>query len=90
MFVPLWLFNSHQQSQPGGNALALVMTRYWLAPDGVSLDIAPFVLAPEHPTGHKALAFQPAAPFFAAAKVLQNSVVGALITSATTAWLASY
>ena len=48
--------------------IALGMTRYWLATDGISLDVAPFVAALEHATGRKALVFgKPAAPFFLAA-----------------------
>ena len=35
--------------------IALGMTRYWLAPSGISLDVAPFVVALEHATGRKAL-----------------------------------
>jgi len=38
--------------------VALGMTRHWLAPGGISLDVAPFVVALEHATGHKALAFK--------------------------------
>ncbi len=48
--------------------IALGMTRYWLASDGVSLDVAPFVAALEHATGRKARVFgKPAAAFFEAA-----------------------
>jgi phospholysine phosphohistidine inorganic pyrophosphate phosphatase len=44
---------------------AVGMTRYWLAPSGISLDVAPFVAALEHATGRKALVFgKPAAAFF--------------------------
>jgi phospholysine phosphohistidine inorganic pyrophosphate phosphatase len=53
---------------PEAKLLALGMTRYWLAPDGISLDVAPFVVALEHATGRKALVFgKPAASFFQAA-----------------------
>lgn len=45
--------------------IALGMTRYWLAPSGISLDVAPFVAALEHATGRKALVFgKPATAFF--------------------------
>jgi ribonucleotide monophosphatase NagD (HAD superfamily) len=44
------------------------MTRYWMAADGISLDVAPFVAALEHATGRKALVFgKPAERFFLAA-----------------------
>jgi phospholysine phosphohistidine inorganic pyrophosphate phosphatase len=50
---------------PHAQLIALGMTRYWLASDGISLDVAPFVAALEHATGRQALAFgKPAAPFF--------------------------
>lgn len=53
---------------PQAQLIALGMTRYWLAPDGISLDVAPFVAALEHATGRKALVFgKPAAAFFQAA-----------------------
>jgi phospholysine phosphohistidine inorganic pyrophosphate phosphatase len=55
-------------SNPEAQLLALGMTCYWLAPDGVSLDVAPFVAALEHASGRKALVFgKPAASFFRAA-----------------------
>ena len=48
--------------------IALGMTRYWQASDGLRLDVAPFVAALEHATGRRALVFgKPAAPFFDAA-----------------------
>ncbi|MGA2274575.1 MAG: TIGR01458 family HAD-type hydrolase [Bryobacteraceae bacterium] len=47
--------------------IALGMTRYWLASDGMSLDVAPFVAALEHAAGREALVFgKPAARFFLA------------------------
>lgn len=50
---------------PDAKLIALGMTRYWLAPSGISLDVAPFVAALEHATGRKALVFgKPAAAFF--------------------------
>jgi HAD superfamily hydrolase (TIGR01458 family) len=53
---------------PAATLIALGMTRYWLAPEGISLDVAPFVAALEHATGKQAMVFgKPAAPFFAAA-----------------------
>jgi HAD superfamily hydrolase (TIGR01458 family) len=53
---------------PDAQFIALGMTRYWLAPDGIALDVAPFVVALEHASGRKALVFgKPAKPFFQAA-----------------------
>lgn len=48
--------------------IALGMTRYWLASDGISLDVAPFVAALQHATGRDPIVFgKPAARFFHAA-----------------------
>jgi phospholysine phosphohistidine inorganic pyrophosphate phosphatase len=44
--------------------IALGMTRYWKADDGISLDVAPFVAALEHATGRSALVFGKPAPAF--------------------------
>jgi HAD superfamily hydrolase (TIGR01458 family) len=53
---------------PMAKLIALGMTRYWVASDGISLDVAPFVAALEHATGREALVFgKPAARFFEAA-----------------------
>lgn len=53
---------------PHALLIALGMTRYWMATDGISLDVGPFVAALEHATGRTALVFgKPAAPFFLAA-----------------------
>ena len=53
---------------PEAQLMALGMTRYWMAHDGISLDVAPFVVALEHASGRKALVFgKPAANFFQAA-----------------------
>jgi phospholysine phosphohistidine inorganic pyrophosphate phosphatase len=53
---------------PEAQFIALGMTRYWLASDGISLDVAPFVAALECATGRKPLVFgKPGAPFFQAA-----------------------
>jgi phospholysine phosphohistidine inorganic pyrophosphate phosphatase len=53
---------------PEARLIALGMTRYWLASDGLALDVAPFVAALEHATGRKPLVFgKPAAAFFAGA-----------------------
>ena len=53
---------------PEAKLIALGMTRYWLASDGISLDVAPFVAALEHATGRRALVFgKPSERFFLAA-----------------------
>ncbi|MEZ5402020.1 MAG: TIGR01458 family HAD-type hydrolase [Bryobacteraceae bacterium] len=50
---------------PQAHLIALGMTRYWMAPDGISLDVAPFVAALAHATGREPIVFgKPAAPFF--------------------------
>ena len=55
-------------SNPEAALIALGMTRYWKAADGISLDVAPFVAALEHATGRKALVLgKPAAEFFQSA-----------------------
>lgn len=53
---------------PQAQLIALGMTRYWMAADGISLDVAPFVAALEHATGRKAIVMgKPAEEFFHAA-----------------------
>lgn len=53
---------------PEAVLIALGKTRYWMAEDGISLDVAPFVAALEHASGRPAMVFgKPAAPFFEAA-----------------------
>ena len=53
---------------PEAVLIALGNTRYWMADDGVSLDVAPFVAALEHASGRTAMVVgKPAAPFFQAA-----------------------
>ena len=55
-------------SDPACLLVALGMTRYWRAPDGVSLDVAPFVKALEHASGREAVVLgKPSREFFAAA-----------------------
>ena len=55
-------------SNPEAALIALGMTRYWKAADGMSLDVAPFVAALEHATGRKARVLgKPAGEFFQAA-----------------------
>jgi HAD superfamily hydrolase (TIGR01458 family) len=55
-------------NNPDAKLIALGMTRYWLASDGISLDVAPFVAALQHATGREPIVFgKPAARFFHAA-----------------------
>ena len=55
-------------ANPEATLIALGMTRYWRAADGISLDVAPFVAALEHATSRKALVLgKPAVEFFQAA-----------------------
>jgi phospholysine phosphohistidine inorganic pyrophosphate phosphatase len=52
-------------ADPEATLIALGMTRYWRAQDGLSLDVAPFVAALEHATGRSAMVFgKPASAFF--------------------------
>lgn len=53
---------------PETKLIALGMTRYWLAPDGIALDVGPFVAALEHATKREAIVFgKPSLRFFLAA-----------------------
>jgi HAD superfamily hydrolase (TIGR01458 family) len=55
-------------SNPESTLIALGMTRFWQAQDGIRLDAAPFVAALEHATGKKALVLgKPADSFYRAA-----------------------
>ena len=50
----------------GAQLVALQKNRYWLTPDGLSLDVGPFVAALEYATGREALVLgKPSAGFFA-------------------------
>jgi HAD superfamily hydrolase (TIGR01458 family) len=50
---------------PAATLIALGMTRYWLAEDGIALDVAPFVAALQHATGREPMVFgKPGAAFF--------------------------
>ncbi len=54
--------------EPRPRLVALGMTRYWRAPNGLRLDVAPFVKALEHATGCTAVVLgKPAREFFVAA-----------------------
>lgn len=70
-------------AEPRPALIALGMTRYWRASDGLRLDVAPFVVALEHATGTKSIVLgKPAAPFYQAAletlgvEVSQTLMVG--------------
>lgn len=55
-------------AEPRPNLVALGMTRYWRAPDGLRLDTAPFVEALRHASGIEPVVLgKPAEPFFRAA-----------------------
>lgn len=55
-------------AEPSPLLIALGMTRYWRAPDGLRLDTAPFVAALKHATGVEPIVLgKPARPFFEAA-----------------------
>jgi HAD superfamily hydrolase (TIGR01458 family) len=54
--------------EPHPYLIALGMTRYWRAADGLRLDCAPFVVALSHATGIEPVVLgKPAVPFFEAA-----------------------
>jgi HAD superfamily hydrolase (TIGR01458 family) len=56
------------QNDSQARLIALGMTRYWQTPQGLSLDVAPFVAALEHATGRQAVVLgKPSAEFFHAA-----------------------
>ena len=56
------------QSNPKATLIALGMTKFWLAHDGLRLDVAPFIAALEHATGREALVLgKPDGRFFHAA-----------------------
>jgi len=55
-------------NNPDAKLIALGMTRYWMAADGIALDVAPFVVALAHASGRKPLVFgKPSGAFFRAA-----------------------
>ena len=58
-------------AEPQPRLVALGMTRYWRAADGLRLDVAPFVKALEHASGARAVVLgKPAPEFFRAALAL--------------------
>jgi len=67
----LWTFQTLNQAfrllmqRPPPQFIALGMTRYWQASDGLRLDVAPFIVALEHATGIKAQVMgKPARAFY--------------------------
>jgi HAD superfamily hydrolase (TIGR01458 family) len=67
--------------EPRPHLVALGLTRYWRAPDGLRLDAGPFIKALEYAAGVNAVVLgKPAAPFFATALSL-------LGTSAADTWM---
>ncbi len=55
-------------AEPPATLVALGLTRYWQAPDGLRLDVGPYVKALEYAAGCAAVVLgKPAAPFFQAA-----------------------
>lgn len=64
-------------ADPRPALVALGMTRYWRAADGLRLDVAPFVKALEHATGCRAVVLgKPAPEFFRTALALLDSTAG--------------
>lgn len=61
-------------AEPRPLLIALGMTRYWRAPDGLRLDTAPFVAALQHATGVEPIVLgKPARPFFETALTAAGS-----------------
>lgn len=68
-------------AEPNPMLVALGMTRYWRAADGLRLDTAPFVVALEHATGVAPIVLgKPAKPFF-------DMALAELGTPATETWM---
>lgn len=67
-------------AEPRPALIALGMTRYWRAPDGLRLDVAPFVKALEHASDCEAIVLgKPAPGFFQAALAMLDSEAGATV-----------
>jgi HAD superfamily hydrolase (TIGR01458 family) len=59
------LNHAFRQVMDGAELIALQKNRFWMTPDGLSLDAGPFVAAIEYATGREALVVgKPAAAFF--------------------------
>jgi HAD superfamily hydrolase (TIGR01458 family) len=63
-----WTFaalnRAFQLLHAGADLIALGMTKYWQSPDGLRLDVAPFVAALEHASGKRAMVFGKPDPLF--------------------------
>jgi len=67
-------------SDPEAVLVALGMTRFWRAGDGLRLDVAPFVAALECASGRKAMVFgKPAPAFFQAASEVLGVAAGEIL-----------
>lgn len=67
-------------ANPAATLIALGMTRYWKAQDGISMDVAPFVAALQNASRRDALVFgKPAAAFFHAAAERLGVVAGEIL-----------
>ncbi len=67
-------------NNPQSQLIALGMTRYWMSPDGIALDVAPFVVALEHAARTKAIVFgKPDTAFFEAAAARLRLVAGRIL-----------
>ena len=65
-------------TEPRPRLIALGMTRYWHAGDGMRLDVAPFVVALEHASGIEPMVLgKPAEPFFEMALTTLGSTAAA-------------
>ncbi len=52
------------RAEPESTLIALGMTKFWQAPDGLQLDVGPFIAALEHAAGKQALVFGKPSPVF--------------------------
>ena len=67
-------------TEPRPQFVALGMTRYWRAPGGLQLDVAPFIHALEHATGARAVVLgKPAAAFYESALDLLGLPAAAVV-----------
>lgn len=67
-------------ADPDTLLVALGMTRYWRAPDGLRLDVAPFVMALAHATGREPHVLgKPARPFFGSALQCLRATAGGAV-----------
>lgn len=71
------LNHAFRQVMDGAELIALQKNRFWMTPDGVSLDAGPFVAAIEYATGREALVVGKPAPAFFALVLADLGVVAA-------------